>query len=213
MNSMSNDDVILLFKNIEQIKNDTNLSQKQINQKIDSINDKIIKELAFLVYNNTRFYRKFPNYEDLVQEGFIGLIKAVRKFDYNKYPNFFLYAAQWIKHSVKRSASRFDIVYNPERKRVVYSQLELDENEEIDYTTPEDLFFTKEIQTKVKKVISEFSERDREIINRIFGLNNNIPQTLREIGPEFNLTYERIRQIKNHVLSKLKNNQELNKLI
>lgn len=214
MSSISNDEVIELFKSAESIKNDTTLSPEQIESHVRDIHNKIIKELSFLVYRNSKPYRKFSNYEDLVQEGLIGLLKAVRRFDYRRYPNFFLYAEQWIRHSIKRSASRFDVVYNPDRKRVVYAEITSDANgkEEEDPTTPEDVFFAKEIQVRVREVLNEFSERDREIVERIFGLGDQSPQTLREIGPDFNLTYERIRQIKNNVISKLKKNQILNDL-
>jgi RNA polymerase primary sigma factor len=214
MSSISNDEVIELFKYAEQVKNDTAMSPEQIDKQVKEIHNKIIQELSFLAYSNAKSYRKFSNYEDLVQEGLIGLLKAVRRFDYTRYPNFFLYAQQWIRHSVKRSASRFDVVYNPERKRVVYAEITSDANgKEEEYpTTPEDTFFAKEIQTRVTEVLSEFSERDREIVKRIFGLGDQIPQTLREIGPDFNLTYERVRQIKNNVISKLKKNQVLNDL-
>jgi len=214
MSSISNDQVIEMFKSAESIKNDKNLSPEQIEQQVKVIHNEIIKELSFLVYNNSRPYRRFSNYEDLVQEGFIGLLKAVRRFDYNRFPNFFIYAEQWIRNGVKRSASRFDVVYNPERKRVVYAEITSDANgkEEEDPTTPEDTFFVKEIQARVKEVLDEFSERDREIVKRIFGLGDQTPQTLREIGPDFNLTYERVRQIKNNVISKLKKNQILNDL-
>ena len=214
MSAISNDEVINLFKEADQVKKNSTLSQKQIDAQTKIIHEKIFKELSFLAYNNARPYKKFSNYEDLVQEGLIGLLKAIRRYDYTRYPNFFLYAAQWIRHSVKRSASRFDIVYNPDRKRVVYAEVTTDANgkEEEDPTTPEDAFFAKEIQIRVREVLNDFSARDREIVKRIFGLDEQAPQTLREIGPDFDLTYERIRQIKNNVISKLKKNQILNDL-
>jgi RNA polymerase sigma factor (sigma-70 family) len=203
MSVFSNDEVIKIFKQIDLLKNDQSKSTE-----INKLRDEIVKSLSFLVYENTKSYRKFPNYEDLVQEGFIGLIKAVKKFDYNKYPNFFMYANQWIKNGVKRSASRFDIVYNPERKRVVYAEIE---KEEIDPINVEDIFLNKERQIKLKEIINEFSDRDKEIIKRLFGIDKN-QQTLREIGKELDLTHERIRQIKNGLVNKLRDNKKLEEL-
>lgn len=206
MSTLSNEEVINIFKQIEILKND-----KSKISEINNLQNKIINGLSFLVYDMAKSYRKFPNYEDLVQEGFIGLIKAVRKFDFNKYPNFFMYANQWIKNSIKKSASRFDVVYNPNRKRVVYAEKESD-NEEDSSMDLENIFFEKELKIKVQETINELSDRDREIIKKIFGFIDSAPQTLREIGPEFNLTHERVRQIKNNIISKLKNNQILNDL-
>lgn len=204
---ISNANILQMFQEINAVKSDETLSDSQKNRKVKKIQDDIIVKLSFLVHGQTRIYRSFPNYEDLVQEGFLGLLKAVRKFDCNAYANFFAYAEQWIRHSVKRAASRFDVVYNPNKTRVVYS--EPDENE-IDFDAdPEEIWFDKEKKNGIEKILNEFPERDREIVNRIFGLGGHDPQTLREIGPQFNLTYERVRQIKNNVMDKLKQHQDM----
>jgi len=209
---MTNKDVIDLFVKADELKINKNLSQEQIDKKVSSIHNEIIEGLSFLVYSNAKFYRKFPNYEDLVQEGFIGLIRAVKKFNYNLFPNFFVYSERWIRHCVKRSASRFDIVYNPNKSRVVYAEPAEIGAEKEDDSTPEDIFFAKETGDKIEEVLNDFPDRDHEIIKRIFGLGEFSPQTLREIGPDYGLTHERIRQIKNKVISKLRKNESLNEL-
>lgn len=206
--AISNDEIIACFVEIENLKKSNNLEDTK---QIKNIQNKIIKNLSFLVYRMAKQYKRFENYEDLVQDGFIGLIKATKKFNYTMFPNFYIYAEQWIKHNIKRSASRFDVVYNPKRKRVVYAEINESESEEC-AESPEEIFLNKEAQYWVKEVLKEFSERDQEIMERMFGLNDRPKQTLREIGPDFNLTHERIRQIKNHVLLKLKKNQILNNL-
>ena len=209
---MTNSDAMKIFEDIDNIKADKTLSEEQKEKSICALHTKIIEGLSFLVYSNAKNYRKFPNYEDLVQEGYIGLLRAVRKFNHKLFPNFFVYSERWIKHSIRRSASRFDVVYCPSRKRVVYSEpTEADVGEEL-VDGPEEEFFIKEKAQKVKEILSEFSERDREIVEKIFGLDNQSPQTLRNIGPTYNLTHERIRQIKNQVIEKLKKNESLNEL-
>ena len=209
---MSNSEVIELFKEVDKIKIDTQLTEIQKHEKIENIHNKIVEGLSFLVYNGAKSYRRFSNYEDLVQEGYIGLLKAVRKFEHARFPNFFVYAEQWIRHRIKNAASRFDIVYNPNKQRVVYSSDLGDNVEEEAEITPEDIFFELEKCENINKVLNEFPEREREIVKRIFGLDDHSPQTLREIGPDFNVTYERVRQIKNNVISKLRKNQRLNDL-
>lgn len=209
---MTNAETLKLFEAIDELKEDNTLPEEIRNREVASIHNKIVEKLAFLVYSNTKLYRKFPNYEDLVQEGFIGLLQAARKFDRNLFPNFFVYAERWIRGCVKRAASRFDVVYNPNRYRVVYAEpAELGREEEV-RETPEDTFFAKETSSKIEEVLSEFPDRDREIVKCIFGLGGKDPQTLREIGPIFGLTHERIRQIKNKVISKLRKNERLNEL-
>ncbi|KKN00416.1 hypothetical protein LCGC14_1138040 [marine sediment metagenome] len=208
---MTNKDVIGLFERVDKLKSN-NLPEEQLDKEIASIHNKIIKGLSFLVYSNAKSYRKFPNYEDLVQEGFIGLIRAVKRFDRNLFPNFFVYSERWIRHSIKRSASRFDVVYCPNKNRVVYAEPADVGAEEETNETPEDVLFVKETCQRVEEILNDFPDRDCEIIKRIFGLGEFKPQTLREIGPFYGLTHERIRQIKNKVILKLRKNESLNEL-
>ncbi len=209
---MTNTETLELFKQVDDLKAIGNLPDEVLNREIATIHAKIVEGLSFLVYSNCKSYRKFPNYEDLVQEGFIGLLKAVRRFDRNLFPNFFVYSELSIRGCVKRAASRFDIVYNPNRTRVVYAEpAEIGKEEEVK-ETPEDTFFAKEKSSKIEEVLNDFPIRDREIVKRIFGLGEYKQQTLREIGPLFDLTHERIRQIKNKVISKLRKNERLNEL-
>lgn len=209
---MTNAETLKLFKKIDELKDNGNLPEEVLNREVAAIHNRIVEKLSFLVYSNCKMYNKFSNYEDLVQEGFIGLLRAVRKFNHNLFPNFFVYAERWIRHSVKRAASRFDVVYNPNKTRVVYAEpLELGIEEETEIT-PEDAFFQKEKSSKIEEVLKDFPVRDREIVKRIFGLGEYNQQTLREIGPLFNLTHERIRQIKNKIILKLRKNENINEL-
>src|SRR5271157_1536108 len=112
---ITNNEVIKTFEEIELLKKDKKYD------KVTVLQNKIVNDLAFLVYSQAKSYRKFPNYCDLVQEGYIGLLRAVRKFDPALCSNFFFYCERWIRHSIKRAASRFDVVYCPDKKRVVYT--------------------------------------------------------------------------------------------
>lgn len=209
---MTNTETLKLFESIDMIKSDSTIVEEAKDRRIMIIQNEIIEKLGFLVYSNTKSYKKFENYEDLVQEGFTGLIKAVQHFDRNLFPNFFVYANRWIRGNVKRAASRFDVVYNPNKSRVIYAEpSEIEQEKETEYT-PEDTFFAKEKSYKIDKVLNEFSHRDRDIVERIFGLGKHNPQTLRDIGPIYNITHERVRQIKNEVISKLRKNESLNEL-
>jgi RNA polymerase sigma factor (sigma-70 family) len=210
---LSNNDVIKLFKERDAIVADSELTDMEKNAIVERINNSIIEKLSFLVYSGTKLYKKFPNYEDLVQEGFVGLVKATKRFNYKLFPNFFVFAEKSIKYSVKRAASRFDIVYNPNKVRVVYSELSEREDPGDGVDTPEELFFEKETEYKISKALEGFSDRDRDIVKRIFGLGQyKKQQTLRDIGPIYDLTHERVRQIKNQVITKLRNNESLAEL-
>lgn len=192
MNSFSNDEAIQLFQSV----NETNK---------EKIHNEIFSKLSFLVYQIAKPYKKFQNYEDILQEGFIGLLKSVRKFDYSKYPNFFLYSYQWIKHSIKRSASKFDIVYNPSKKRVVYADFsEQEEQEDPNYL--EELYFEKEVAIKIRNILNTLPSREKIIMEKTFGIKSEDCESLRNIGSQLDITHERVRQIKNETIEKLKNN-------
>ena len=201
---LSNEEVMEIFRDIEKIKNE---QSECCIKKIEKLQNNIIGELSFLVFYQAKPYRRFPNYEDIVQEGYIGLIKAVRRFDYTRFPNFFVFADQWIWNNIKKAASKFDVVYDPTKKRVIYSEQARFEEE--DFTTPENSFIADENVQKINKALSQLSDRERTIIEKTYGIKDGKECSLREIGPQLNLTHERIRQIKNEVLNKLKDNTDL----
>jgi RNA polymerase primary sigma factor len=71
--------------------------------------------------------------------------------------------------------------------------------------TSEHEMFSQSLADDINKVLSTLNAQESEIISRRYGLNGHIPQTLAEIGNEYSLTRERIRQIENRALLKLKN--------
>jgi RNA polymerase sigma factor (sigma-70 family) len=198
---ISNDEAMELFKKIESLKESSNHKDAQ------ALQNSLIQSLGFLVQANIRRYRSFSNYEDLSQEGYMGLLKAVRRFDYKRFPNFFVFASQWITNSVKRAAKKYDVVYNPNRTKTVYlGDTELEETDaENDL---DELLTAKERNTKVKAALVGLTEREHTIMASLFGMNTH-EHTLRETEECCDVTYERIRQIKNRIITKLKTNKSL----
>ena len=206
MNRISNTEVLERFKEIEILKETLGYSA---NDRIKQIQNQIVQEVSFLVYSLTNKYKRFSNYEDLVQEGFIGLIKAARTFDYTLYPNFFVFAHQRIINGIRRSAKKYDVVYNPGKVKTVYCDSESMYQE----VTDEDLnldevLIRKESTERVNKVVNTLPTRERKIMQSLFGINTN-SHTLRQTERYCGLTYERIRQIKNRIIEKLKYNPSL----
>jgi RNA polymerase primary sigma factor len=184
---VSNAEIINIFRDVD--------SENKIAK------NEIVRKAAFLVYKNSKKYKKFANYEDLVQEGFLGLVRAVNKFDVTRFSNFFSYAEQWVIHYIRKAASRFDVVYDPNKVRVIY--MEPNENEVDLENTPENHFFAKERNKILRETLEKFSPRERSVVKRMFGIDRP-PETLREVGVQFNISHERIRQIKNSALSKFR---------
>lgn len=70
--------------------------------------------------------------------------------------------------------------------------------------SPEDRVIRKDVNSEIRASINQLSKREREIILRYFGLENGSPQTLDEVGKVFDISKERVRQIKKEALCKLK---------
>lgn len=203
-NATSNSEIMRTFKAIDELKKESLLGPEALAKEIRGMQNEIIDNLSFLVYIQAKPYKRFGNYDDMVQEGLVGLIKAVQVFEWARFPNFFVFAGQWIRHSVKRAASRFDIVYNPTFARVVYA--EPDDTEEAPDASPEEEYFSKERCADINRALYGFPDREREIVQRLFGLGGLKQLTLRETGQMFGLSHERVRQIKDRVVGKLSKN-------
>lgn len=261
------------FKDLRKIEQVSSSEQIEL-AKLAKAGDK--KAMDKLVECNLRFVltvaKDFQRYnidvEDLINEGNIGLIKAVHKFDETKGFKFISYAVWWIRQSitqyvydngnlVRLPTNKISIIgkVNKASERL-YHQLDreptleeiqaitdLSEDEikstyldstkclSIDQKVNEDSEFElidiipgetledidgklngESLKSEINSVMEELSEREIKIINLFFGLNGNPELTLKEIGDTLNLTNERVRQIKEQAIKKLRKYHNSSKL-
>ena len=239
------------LKDIRRIKVMTAEREKELAKKMKSDNTPLYERQRIeqeLIQGNLRFVitvaKQYQNQglplPDLINEGNLGLLKAIRNFDWSKNLRFISYAVWWVRQSILQSLNDHartirlpvNIVQELHKaKRQIESNggkledkfqnlpsiIDLDMNINEDGDTlvdvlknddaemPDEVFNSKDmLKSKLMSLLDILDEREKIIIGDYFGLTGTC-RTLEDIGDDFNLTKERVRQIKEKALRKLRN--------
>ena len=152
--------------------------------------------------------------EDLISEGNMGLMYAFDKFDEKKDVRFISYAVWWINYYIKDFIAKGNAkaeheVYDDDLQNPVINKndgesSEMDDTANSNESEIEESEINEENLEMIKKLLSRLDLRERKIIECYFGLNNKKPMTLKECGGALGLSQERIRQVKEKTLLKLR---------
>jgi RNA polymerase primary sigma factor len=262
------------------IKERTDMNHRELKETLD----RVVKSLERskrakkeLIQANLRLVvsiaKKYTNrglqFLDLIQEGNIGLMKAVEKFEYQRGYKFSTYATWWIRQAITRALAdqsrtiripvhmvetinKFQQVQRnliqelgrepmaeeiasemgEELDKVRYimkisqdtislettigddeedSTLE-DFIEDVKNVTPDRAAALQLLRDYVKNIVAQLSPREQKILEMRFGLVDGVAHTLEEVGQEFEVTRERIRQIESKALEKIRKFKGLEKL-
>ena len=270
---MSDDPVKLYLKEIGSYPLLTIEQEIDLAKRIEAGEESAKKSLAesnlrLVVSIAKRYVGRGLSFLDLIQEGNLGLIKAVDKFDYTKGYKFSTYATWWIRQAITRSiadqsrtiripvhmsevinktyrvsrtllqelgrepteqelAKSMNLPIEKVREilKVSADSISLDTpiGEEDDshlgdfikderIVGPEDAAAYSVLQDQISKLLETLTEREQRVLILRFGLQDGRTRTLEEVGKEFNVTRERIRQIEAKALAKLRKNKDTKKL-
>jgi len=247
-----------LARELELIERDGQFAKKRL----------IEANLRLVVSIAKRYVGRGMLFLDLIQEGNLGLIRAVEKFDYTKGYKFSTYATWWIRQAITRAIADqartiripvhmvetinkliriqrqmlqdlgreptpeeigLEMELPPERvleiQKLAQEPVSLetpigeeeDSNlgdfiEDSDAIVPIDAASFILLQEQLDAILHTLSEREKKVIQLRFGLTDGHPRTLEEVGKEFGVTRERIRQIESKTLSKLRHPSRSQKL-
>ena len=154
---------------------------------------------------------------ELISDGNMGLLRAIDKFDESKNVKFISYAVWWIRQAMlesikKKNAINF-VEIEPNTDNDSYIDKRLIEDDEDDTSFNKELSNENDEKSKeisenqrniITNIIGTLSDRERDIIENYYGLNSSKELTLSEIGKKYNLSSERVRQIKLNAIRKLR---------
>lgn len=173
--------------------------------------DKLIEANLRFVVSIAKAYRKSGvSFQDLISAGNMGLIKAAEKFDWRKGVKFISYAVWWIRQSIQECIQDYTgngtDEYSIEESNIndEYDELPKQTFDDINAEFEEEIGDRKSRQCAVDDLFSVLKEREVKILSLYFGLYGNEEMTLDEIGKEMNLTMERVRQIRDMAMVKVK---------
>jgi RNA polymerase primary sigma factor len=248
---INQEEIYSYLKDIRKIKVMTPEREKELSQLMSSgrldksqkerIEQEIVEgNLRFVITVAKQYQNQGMDLPDLIAEGNLGLIKAIKNFDWSKNLRFISYAVWWVKQSILQSLNEnartirlpVNVVQELHREKRAVDQgtgeisekfanlpsmVHLDKsiNDEGDTLMdviinkdafrPDEIFNGKDqLKEKLLETLNVLDERERIIIEDYFGLTGN-SRTLEDIGTDFDLTKERVRQIKEKALRKLRN--------
>jgi RNA polymerase primary sigma factor len=264
----------LYLKEISQFPQLTPEEEKELGARAQRGDEEAVRKLIeanlrFVVSMAKKYARSGYPLHELINEGNLGLIEAVSRFDPTRGVRFITYASWWIRQAILAAIAYYGQVFRlpPKLKHELYrfdskvarlaqelghrpsvdeiskglgmkeedvrdmmegtpTEVSLDtpigENNEMrledlirdqNVTPVDELLIAKSFEEQLQNLLSQLDDKERVIIERRFGLGDHEPQTLAEIGADMKLSRERIRQIEERALGKLRRSQRAKQLL
>jgi RNA polymerase primary sigma factor len=247
-------------RSLEDFKKDVKMLQRWMDKSQEAKREMVESNLRLVISIAKKYTNRGLSFLDLIQEGNMGLMKAVEKFEYRRGYKFSTYATWWIRQAVTRAIAdqartiripvhmietinkvlrgakklmmetgreptpeelANELGITPERVREIYKiaqhpislQAEVGDGGESQFgdfledtgaDSPSEATGYAILKDKMGEVLATLNDRERKVLIQRFGLLDGKPKTLEEVGVEFNVTRERIRQIEAKALRKMR---------
>jgi RNA polymerase primary sigma factor len=247
-------------RSLDDFKKDVRMLQRWMDKSQEAKREMVESNLRLVISIAKKYTNRGLSFLDLIQEGNMGLMKAVEKFEYRRGFKFSTYATWWIRQAVTRAIAdqartiripvhmietinrvlrgakklmmetgreptpeelANELGLTAERIREIYKiaqhpislQAEVGDGGESQFgdfledtgaDSPAEATGYSILKDKINEVLSTLTDRERKVLVQRFGLMDGKPKTLEEVGIEFNVTRERIRQIEAKALRKMR---------
>lgn len=225
MNQYANDfteTVRVYYDDLKKYKPLTKAKEKRLLKKCKKGNlkakNEILEANLRFVFDIAKHYtgRGVP-ISELISDGNIGLLRAIEKFDESKDVKFISYAVWWIRQAMlesikRRNAINFvEIEPNTDNDSSMDKKLIEDDEDDVsfnnDFSNENDeksIEVSENQRNIITSLIGTLSDRERDIVENYYGINDKKELTLTDIGKKYNLSSERVRQIKLNAIRKLR---------